>query len=165
MAQYTPHTQTIEPARRTYPFSNNQDMYSLENYNLVMYNHIQKYKHKEFSLRSGSGIQYLGFYQKNYAYEEYTNKMEPQSKLQLEPGINNNYGIIIYEFLNPYTREISVVPVYRLYAELFISNPQENPRKISEEMKNEIVYHPYHMFINCDIVDFISVKGRTYFKL
>jgi hypothetical protein len=41
----------------------------------------------------------------------------------------------------------------------------KQPPKMSEEMKNEIKFHPYHMFRNGDIVDFIPKSTREYFNL
>jgi len=142
---------TIEPRRSNSCSSN---------YNLVNYNQIERYKHKEFSLRVlgvASGKRYLGYYQKFYLDEEdyFRNK---------ENINNNNDTIIIYEFLNPYTRQISRIPVYMLYQGLYVEK-SENPPKMSEEMKNEIVYHPYHMFVNGDIVNFIPESTREYFNL
>jgi hypothetical protein len=104
-----------------------------------------------------SGKRYLGYYQKFYLDEEdyFRNK---------ENINNNNDTVIIYEFLNPYTRQIIRIPVYQLYQALYVEK-SENPPIMSEEMKNEIVYHPYHMFRNGDIVDFIPESTREYFNL
>lgn len=120
----------------------------------ILYNEIYKYRHKEIFWKLDSKFVYLGFYQKFYYEKDY-----------YEEYFHNNIDtVLIYEFLDPYTRITTKIPIYMAYLGLCIENT-DDPPKMSKEMKNEIIYHPYHMFRNGDFVDFISEECKEYFQL